>query len=200
MRLRSLELRGFKSFAEPTKIPLRASLIGIVGPNGCGKSNIAEALRWLLGEQKSKLLRIEKSDNLIFNGTQNRKPLPFAEVGLEIEDFSPELPVLSFRKRIHRDGEIEYFINENHSKLKEFLNYFWQIGITPQGIIDGNQVEAIIQDRGGARRSIIESLAGIEKYDYHKREVLVELEKATLALGQIENLLTEIKQQAEILE
>ncbi|MCS6896017.1 MAG: AAA family ATPase [Bacteroidia bacterium] len=199
MRLRALELRGFKSFAEAVKLPLDARLIGIVGPNGCGKSNIADALRWIMGEQKNRLLRIEKADNLIFNGSQRRKPLPFAEVTLEVEDFSPELPRLTFTRRVYRTGESEYFLNNTPARLKDFLNYFWQVGLSPQSILDGGQVEALIQDRGGARRALIESLAGIERYHHHKKELLAELEKTQSALSQIENLLTELRQQIKTL-
>ncbi|MCX8113017.1 MAG: AAA family ATPase [Bacteroidia bacterium] len=197
MRLRALELRGFKSFAERVKLPLDARLIGIVGPNGCGKSNIADALRWIMGEQKGKLLRIEKADNLIFNGSQHRKPLPFAEVTLEIEDFSPELPHLSFTRRVHRNGESEYFLNGTVARLKDFFQYFWQIGLTPQSILDGGQVEALIQDRGGARRALIESLAGIERYHHYKKELLTELEKTEAALSEIDRILAELRQQIQ---
>lgn len=199
MRLRALELRGFKSFADAVKLPLDARLIGIVGPNGCGKSNIADALRWIMGEQKGRLLRIEKSDNLIFNGAQRRKPLPFAEVSLEVEDFSAELPRLTFTRRVHRTGESEYFLNGTPARLKDFLQYFWQVGISPQGILDGGQVEALIQDRGGARRALIESLAGIERYHHHKKELLADLEKTETALSQLENILAELRQQIKTL-
>lgn len=195
MRLRSIELRGFKSFAETVKLPLDARLIGIVGPNGCGKSNIADALRWIMGEQKGRLLRIDRSDNLIFNGSQHRKPLPFAEVTLEVEDFSPELPRLTFTRRVYRTGESEYFLNGASARLKDFLQYFWQVGLSPQGILDGGQVEALIQDRSGARRALIESLAGIERYHHHKKEILAELEKTETALTQVESILVELRQQ-----
>ncbi len=197
VRLRSLELRGFKSFADPVKLPFTARLTGIVGPNGCGKSNIADALRWILGEQKGRLLRIEKADNLIFNGTQRRKPLPFAEVSLEVEDFSPELPRLVFTRRVYRDGESEYLLNGAPARMKDFLTYFWQVHISPQSILDGGQVEALIQDRGGARRALLEALAGIERYHHHKKEALAQLEKTTQALAQIESLLNELETQAQ---
>lgn len=200
VRLRSVELRGFKSFAEAVRLPLSARLIGIVGPNGCGKSNIADALRWIMGEQKGRLLRIEKADNLIFNGTQRRKPLPFAEVTLEVEDFSPELPRLAFTRRAHRSGESEYFLNGTPARLKDFLTYFWQVGLTPQGILDGGQVEALIHDRGGARRALIETLAGIERYHHHKKEVLAELEKTQQALSHLNAVLAQLHEQKAQLE
>ncbi|GIV23537.1 MAG: chromosome partition protein Smc [Bacteroidia bacterium] len=200
VQLRSIELRGFKSFADPVKLPLSARLIGIVGPNGCGKSNIADALRWIMGEQKGRLLRIEKAENLIFNGSQRRKPLPFAEVSLEVEDFSPELPRLTFTRRVYRSGESEYFLNGSPARLKDFLSYFWQVGLTPQSILDGGQVEALIQDRGGARRALIESLAGIERYHHHKKEALAELEKTEQALAQVELLLGQLEGQIEQLK
>ncbi|MCX7606134.1 MAG: chromosome segregation protein SMC [Bacteroidia bacterium] len=197
MNLRSIELRGFKSFAEPVKLPLSARLIGVVGPNGCGKSNIADAFRWIMGEQKGRLLRIEKAENLIFNGTAHRKALPFAEVTLEVENFSPELPRLAFTRRVHRSGESEYFLNGTPARMKDFLSYFWQVGLTSQGVLDGGQVEALIHDRGGARRALIESLAGIERYHHHKKEMVGELEKTTLALNQVEGLLSQLREQAE---
>lgn len=199
MRLRAVEIRGFKSFADAVRLPLDARLIGIVGPNGCGKSNIADALRWVMGEQKGRLLRIDRSDNLIFNGSQRRKPLPFAEVTLEVEDFSPELPRLAFTRRVHRSGESEYFLNGSPARLKDFLSYFWQVSLSPQGILDGGQVEALIQDRGGARRALIESLAGIERYHHYKKEILAELEKTETALMQVESLLAHLQQEIRAL-
>jgi len=197
VRLRSLELRGFKSFADPVRLPFSARLIGIVGPNGCGKSNIADALRWIVGEQKTRLLRIEKADNLIFNGSARRKPLPFAEVSLEVEDFSPEMPHLVFTRRVHRGGETEYLLNGHAVRLRDFFAYFWQIGLSAQGMLDGGWVEALIQDRGGARRALLESLAGIERYHHHKKEVLAELEKTQQALSQLEALLAQLHQQSQ---
>lgn len=197
MRLRSLELRGFKSFAEPVRLPFSARLIGIVGPNGCGKSNLADALRWIVGEQKTRLLRIEKADNLIFNGSARRKPLPFAEVSLEVEDFSPEWPHLVFTRRVYRGGDTEYLLNGNAVRLRDFFSYFWQMGLSAHGILDGGWVEALIQDRGGARRALLESLAGIERYHHHKKEVLAELEKTQQALSQVEVLLAQLHEQIQ---
>ncbi|MCS6790256.1 MAG: hypothetical protein NZ580_04665 [Bacteroidia bacterium] len=195
MRLKALQVRGFKSFADAALIPLDASLIGVVGPNGSGKSNIADALRWILGEQKGRLLRAEKSENLIFNGSPQRRPLPFAEVSLEVEGFSPDLPRLTFLRRIHRSGESEYFLNGAPVRLKDFLAHFWEIGLSPQSILDGGQVEALIHDRGGARRALIESLAGIERYHFQKKEATVQLERTTQALEQLERVLAELKGQ-----
>ncbi len=197
VRLRSLELRGFKSFADPVRLPFSGRLIGIVGPNGCGKSNLADALRWIVGEQKSRLLRIEKADNLIFNGSARRKSLPFAEVSLEVEDFSPELPHLVFTRRVYRGGETEFLLNGQAVRLRDFLGYFWQIGLSGQAMLDGGWVEALIQDRGGARRALLESLAGIERYHHHKKEVLAELEKTQQALSQLEALLAQLHQQSQ---
>lgn len=195
MRIQSLALRGFKSFADPVQLPLEQGLIGIVGPNGCGKSNIADALRWITGQPKSRLLRIEKSEELIFNGSARRKPLPYAEVSLEVANFSPEWPRLTFTRRVHRSGETEYLLNGTAARLKDFLTYFWQLGLSPQSILDGAQIEALIHDRGGARRALLESLAGIEKYHHQRRELLVEIEKTRQALTNLDSLLAELRKQ-----
>ena len=199
MRLHALHLRGFKSFADPIHLPLSHRLITVVGPNGCGKSNIADALRWLVGEQKSRLLRIEKTDNLIFNGSARRKPLPYAEVSLEVADFSPELPRITFTKRVHRGGETEYLINSQSARLKDFLSYFWEMGLSPHSFLDGGQVEALIQDRGGARRALLESLAGIEKYHHQRKELLAEIEKTRQSLSEIDHLIAQLSQQIALL-
>ncbi len=199
MRLTALELRGFKSFADPTQIPLHHRLIMVIGPNGCGKSNIADALRWIVGEQKNRLLRIEKSDNLIFNGSTRRKPLPYAEVSLEVAHFSPELPKITFTKRVHRSGDTEYLINNQPARLKDFLNYFWEMNLSPHSFLDGGQVEALIQDRAGARRTLLESLAGIEKYHHQRREILIEIEKTRQSLTEVEHLIAQLLKQIALL-
>lgn len=171
----------------------------IVGPNGCGKSNIADALRWVVGEQKNRLLRIEKAENLIFNGSARRKPLPYAEVSLEVADFSPELPRITFTKRVHRSGDTEYLINGQPARLKDFLGYFWEMGLSPHSFLDGGQVEALIQDRAGARRALLESLAGIEKYHHQRRELLIEIEKTRHSLTEVEHLIAQLSQQISLL-
>ncbi len=171
----------------------------VIGPNGCGKSNIADALRWLVGEQKSRLLRIEKTDNLIFNGSARRKSLPYAEVSLEVADFSPELPRIIFTKRVHRGGDIEYLINNQSARLKDFLSYFWEMGLSPHSFLDGGQVEALIQDRGGARRALLESLAGIEKYHHQRKELLAEIEKTRQSLSEVDHLIAQLSQQILLL-
>ena len=171
----------------------------VIGPNGCGKSNIADALRWIVGEQKNRLLRIERADNLIFNGSARRKPLPYAEVSLEVADFSPELPRITFTKRVHRAGDTEYLINGQPARLKDFLNYFWEMGLSPHSFLDGGQVEALIQDRAGARRALLESLAGIEKYHHQRRELLVEIEKTRHSLSEVEHLIAQLLQHISLL-
>jgi chromosome segregation protein len=171
----------------------------VIGPNGCGKSNIADAFRWLVGEQKNRLLRIEKADNLIFNGSARRKSLPYAEVSLEVEDFSSEMPRLVFTKRVHRGGDTEYLINNQPARLKDFLSYFWEMGLSPHSFLDGAQVEALIQDRGGARRALLESLAGIEKYHHQRKELLAEIEKTRQSLSEIDHLIAQLAQQIALL-
>ncbi|MCS7163302.1 MAG: AAA family ATPase [Bacteroidia bacterium] len=199
MGLRALELRGFKSFADPTRLPLTQALIGIVGPNGCGKSNLADAIRWILGQQRSRSLRIEKAEHLIFSGSEKRKPLPFAEVSLEVEGLSPEAPRLTFTRRVHRSGETEYLLNGSPVRLKDFLTYFWQLNLSAQAVLDSAQLEALIQDTGEARRALLESLAGIEKYHYYRREALAELEKTAQALQQIGVVIQEVESQLQVL-
>lgn len=199
MQLKALELRGFKSFADPVLLPLHPRLIMVIGPNGCGKSNIADAFRWLVGEQKNRLLRIEKADNLIFNGSARRKSLPYAEVSLEVEDFSSEMPRLVFTKRVHRGGDTEYLINNQPARLKDFLSYFWEMGLSPHSFLDEAQVEALIQDRGGARRALLESLAGIEKYHHQRKELLAEIEKTRQSLSEIDHLIAQLAQQIALL-
>ncbi len=171
----------------------------IVGPNGCGKSNIADAFRWIIGESKHRLLRIEKVENLIFNGSARRKSLPYAEVELQVADISPELPQLTFTKRVHRTGETDYLINGTPARLKDFLRYFWEMGLSSHSILDGGQVEALIQDRANARRNLLESLAGTEKYHHQRRDLVAEIEKTRQGLSEVQHLLAELSSQIALL-
>jgi len=174
MYFKSIEMTGFKSFVDPTKVTFGKGLTGIVGPNGCGKSNISDAIRWVLGEQRPKLLRGAKMEDFIFNGSSGRKPSGMAEVSITISDIGgmikrPELAEYSevtVTRRLYRSGESEYMINKTLCRLKDVVDLFLDTGISTRAfsIIEQDQVQRIVTSKPEERRFIIEEAAGIMKY------------------------------------
>lgn len=206
MRLKSIELKGFKSFADKTQIHFDQDITGIVGPNGCGKSNVVDAIRWVLGEQKSKSLRLEKMDNIIFNGTKDRHPANVAEVSMTLDNTKNLLPTeytsITITRMITRDGDSEYRLNGIACRLKDIRDLFLDTGISTDtyAIIELKMIDDILNDVEKARRRLIEQAAGISKYKTRKKETLQKLQATESDLTRVEDVLFEIEKNLKGLE
>lgn len=199
MYLKRLELQGFKSFADKTVLEFKEGITSVIGPNGSGKSNISDSIRWVLGEQSMKSLRGAKSEDIIFNGTQNRKSLGFAEASIVIDNSDGALPIeyneVTVTRKIYRSGESGYFINKVPCRLKDILELFMDTGIGKDGysIIGQGKIDEILSNKSEDRRHIFEEAAGIVKYRVRKGESEKKLEQTKLNLLRINDILTEIE-------
>ncbi|HAP35546.1 MAG TPA: chromosome segregation protein SMC, partial [Bacteroidetes bacterium] len=170
MYLSKLEIVGFKSFANKVNLSFDAGLTAIVGPNGCGKTNVVDAIRWALGEQKPSRLRSDKMEDVIFNGTKNRKPLGMADVSLTIENTKGILPSeykeVVITRRVYRSGESEYYLNKTLCRLKDIKDLFMDTGMGSDAysVIELKMVETILSDKADERRRLFEEAAGVTKY------------------------------------
>lgn len=196
-----LELYGFKSFAKKTEINIQSGITAIIGPNGSGKSNIAEAVRWVLGEQSAKALRGARMEDVIFNGTESRKPQAFCEVTLTFDNSDGELPTefseVSVTRRVYRSGESEYLINRSACRLKDIQALFRDTGVGKEGysIISQGRVEEILSNKSGDRRAAFEEAAGVMKYRVRKEEAERKLENTKKNLVRIQDILEELETQ-----
>lgn len=206
MQLQTLEIKGFKSFGDSVKLNFDAGITGIVGPNGCGKSNIVDAIRWVLGEQKTRALRSDKMENVIFNGTKQRKPQQMAEVSLTFGNTRNILPTefstVTITRRYYRTGESEYLLNGITCRLKDITNLFMDTGIGSDSyaIIELKMVDDLLNDRENSRRSLFEEAAGISKFKARKKETFKKLEDTSADLERVEDLLFEIQKNLKSLE
>lgn len=206
MRLKTLEIKGFKSFAAETTIHFNADVIGIVGPNGSGKSNIVDAIRWVLGEQKSKELRLDQMSSVIFNGTKKRKASGSAQVSVTFDNTRNLLPTeyssITITRILYRDGESEYRLNGVPCRLKDITSLFLDTGIgsNSYAIIALGMVDDILADKEDARRKMFEQAAGVSKYKMRKRETLAKLKSTNEDLDRVEDLLHEIDNNLKTLE
>ncbi len=206
MYLKQLELQGFKSFADKTTLELMPGITSVIGPNGSGKSNIADSIRWVLGEQSIKSLRGSKSLDIIFAGTENRKSLGFAEASLIFDNTDGTLPIeyseVAVTRKIYRSGETGYYINKTPCRLKDVLELFMDTGIGKDGysIIGQGKIDEILSNKSEDRRHIFEEAAGIVKYKTRKEETEKKLEQTKLNLLRINDILTEIEQNLEPLK
>lgn len=206
MQLNSLEIQGFKSFADKTKFLFDKGITGVVGPNGCGKSNIVDSIRWVLGEQKTRKLRSEKMENVIFNGTSKRKRGNIAQVTLTFENTKNVLPTeytsVAITRKLYRNGDSDYLINDIPCRLKDIHNLFLDTGIGPDSyaIIELKMVDDILNDKENSRRILFEEAAGISKYKIRKRETLKRLKDTQGDLDRVEDVLFEIRKQLKSLE
>ncbi|MFN0212812.1 MAG: chromosome segregation protein SMC [Saprospiraceae bacterium] len=206
MRLKSLEIKGFKSFANETSLHFNADVTGVVGPNGSGKSNVVDAIRWVLGEQKSSQLRLDKMASIIFNGTKKRKEGQMAQVTLTFDNTKNVLPTdyssVAISRILYRSGESEYRLNGVSCRLKDITSLFLDTGIGPDSyaIIALNMVEDMLSDREQARRKMFEQAAGVSKYKARKHETQQKLEATAADLDRVEDLLFEITDQLKKLE
>ena len=206
MYLKRLELQGFKSFADKTVLEFMPGITAVIGPNGSGKSNIADSIRWILGEQSMKSLRGSKSLDIIFSGTQNRKSLGFAEGSLVFDNADGSLPIeyteVTITRKLYRSGETGYYINKVPCRLKDVLELFMDTGIGKDGysIIGQGKIDEILSNKSEDRRNIFEEAAGIVKYRTRKQESEKKLERTKLNLLRINDILSEIESNIEPLK
>ncbi len=206
MRLKSLEIKGFKSFADKTVISFDEGITGIIGPNGCGKSNIIDSIRWVIGEQKISSLRSENLDALVFNGSKTRSASGLAEVSLTFENTKNLLPTefstVTVTRRFYKNGESEYRLNDVQCRMKDIHNLFLDTGVSTDSyaIIELGMVDDIIKDKENSRRRMLEQAAGITIYKTRKKEAKNKLEATEQDLARIEDLLFEINNQLKTLE
>ncbi|MEZ5024565.1 MAG: AAA family ATPase, partial [Chitinophagales bacterium] len=206
MRLTKLEMKGFKSFADKQVIHFDNDVIAIMGSNGCGKSNIVDAIRWVLGEQRTKALRLEKMDNIIFNGTKDRKASNMAQVSLTFDNTKNVIPTeftnVTISRTIYRTGESDYQINGVSCRLKDIKNLFLDTGIgsSTYAIMELKMIDDVLNDVDNSRRSLIEQAAGISKYKTRKRETLLKLNGTEADLDRVQDLLFEIDGNLKALE
>lgn len=206
MYLKSIEVHGFKSFANKIHFEFENGITGIVGPNGSGKSNVADAVRWVLGEQSAKSLRGSKMEDVIFSGTELRKPMGYAYVALTINNEDHKLPIeydeVTVARRVYRSGESEYLINGNNCRLKDVQELFMDTGIGKEGysIIGQGQIDKILSGKPEDRRELFDEAAGIMKFKKRKQTALQNLEQEKLNLSRVNDIIAEIELQIGPLE
>jgi chromosome segregation protein len=206
VRLKSLEIKGFKSFADKTIISFDEGITGIIGPNGCGKSNIIDSIRWVIGEQKISHLRSENLESLVFNGSRTRSASGLAEVSLTFENTKNLLPTefstVTVTRKFYKSGESEYRLNDVSCRLKDIQNLFMDTGVSTDSyaIIELGMVDDIIKDKENSRRRMLEQAAGVTIYKTRKKEARSKLDATEQDLSRIEDLLFEINNQLKSLE
>jgi len=199
MYLSRLEILGFKSFAQKVDMRFDDGITAIVGPNGCGKTNIVDAIRWVLGEQKTTMLRSTRMEDVIFNGTKTRKPLGFAETSLTIENTKGILPLeyseITITRRMYRSGESEYLLNKTQCRLKDILNLFMDTGMgaNAYSVIELKMVETILSDRTDERRRLFEEAAGITKFKHNRKIAHRKLEDVQNDLQRVNDIIKEVQ-------
>ena len=206
MYISELNLQGFKSFAHKTKVSFDSGITSIVGPNGCGKSNIVDALRWVLGEQRPSLLRSSAMSNVIFNGTAKKKALGMAEVSLTFVNDKGILPIeyseVTITRRLFRSGDSEYLINNTSCRLKDIMELFMDTGMGSDAysVIELKMVEEILNDKNNDRRRLFEEAAGVTRYKDQRKKTLRKLEETKKDLQRVDDLLIELRKKARSLE
>lgn len=206
MRLKTLEIKGFKSFADKTVLHFDEGVTGVIGPNGCGKSNIVDSIRWVIGEHKISNLRSENLESLVFNGSKTRSASGLAEVSLTFENTKNLLPTefstVTITRKFYKSGESEYRLNDVSCRLKDIHNLFMDTGVSTDSyaIIELGMVDDIIKDKDNSRRRMLEQAAGISIYKTRKKEAKSKLDATETDLNRIEDLLFEINNQLKTLE
>lgn len=206
MQLTQLEIKGFKSFGDKITINFNEGVTAIVGPNGCGKSNVVDAIRWVLGEQSTRMLRSEKMENIIFNGTKNRKPSNLAEVSLTFDNTKNILPTdfskVTITRKLYRSGDSEYRLNDVQCRLKDITDLFLDTGIGSDSysIIELKMIDEIIANKENSRRTLFEEASGISKYKLRKKQTFNKLKDTEADLSRVDDLLFEIEKNLKTLE
>ena len=208
MKVKELEIVGFKSFVDKVKLAFKPGITALVGPNGCGKSNVIDAFRWIMGEQNARNLRGKIMEDLIFNGSESRKPLGMAEVSMVLSNENghaaddDQVRELMVTRRLYRSGESEYFINKIPCRLKDIVELFLDagVGLKSYSIMEQGRVDHILSLKPPERRVLIEEVAGIAKYRARKKEALSKMESTRQNLLRIHDILNEIQNQLSVLE
>ena len=206
MYLSKLDIFGFKSFAVKTTIPMKQGITSIVGPNGCGKTNIVDAIRWVLGEQRTSLLRTEKMQDVIFNGSKGRKPLGYAEVSLTLHNNRGILPIeytdVMITRRLFRDGESEYLLNKNLVRLKDINDLFMDTGMGPDAysVIELKMVDSLLSEDPDERRKMFEEAAGITKYKNQRSTTIRKLDATKTDLLRVYDIISEVEKNVRSLK
>ncbi len=208
MQLKTLEMIGFKSFSDKTIVQFQPGVTAVVGPNGCGKSNISDAIRWVLGEQSAKHLRGDKMEDVIFNGSENRKPLGLAEVTLTLTNVTGlpsefgQYNEIEITRRLFRSGESEYLINKIPCRLKDIRDLMMDAGVGARihAIIEQDRVDQILSSKPQDRRFLFEEAAGVMKYKARRQEALSKLESTQQNQLRVNDILTEVKRQLNSLD
>lgn len=206
MYLSKIEIIGFKSFAQRINLQFDSGMTAIVGPNGCGKTNIVDAIRWALGEQRYSTLRSDKMEDVIFNGTKNRKALGLAEVSLTIENTRGILPTeyseVTITRRVFRSGESEYMLNKVSCRLKDIIDLFMDTGMGSDAysVIELKMVETILSDKTDERRKLFEEAAGVTKYKHRRKAALRKLDEVRLDLARVNDIVKEVQKTVGSLE
>ena len=206
MQLSKLEIKGFKSFGDKVTINFNEGVTAIVGPNGCGKSNVVDAIRWVLGEQSTRMLRSEKMENIIFNGSKSRKAANLAEVSLTFDNTKNILPTefsqVTVTRKLYRAGDSEYRLNDVQCRLKDITDLFLDTGIGADSysIIELKMIDEIINNKEGSRRNLFEEASGISKYKLRKKQTFNKLKDTEADLERVEDLLSEIEKNLKTLE
>ncbi len=206
MFLKSLEIFGFKSFADRAKVEFSEGISALLGPNGCGKSNVVDAIKWVVGEQSARSLRAESMEDIIFNGTETRKALNIAEVTLTISNekglLALDVPEIAIKRRLYRSGESEYFINNQSAKLKELRELFWDTGIgkSAYSVMEQGRIDQILSSKPEERRYLFEEAAGITRHKARSREAELKLERTEENMRQVDGILGEVKRSHDTLK
>src|SRR5687767_4585218 len=205
MRLEQISVHGFKSFGEKAIVKVLPGITGIVGPNGCGKSNVGEAVRWALGEQSAKSLRGQRMDDLIFHGSASRKPVGLAEVELMFSnDGSLSIPFseIAVTRRLYRTGESEYLLNKAECRLRDVLDMFAGTGANPRAysVMDQDKLNHVLTAKPHERRIFIEEAAGIARYKQQRNETQGKLDATRQNLTRVRDVMEEVKRQLGSLE
>ena len=214
MRIDKIELIGFKSFADKTTFNVHPGITCIVGPNGCGKSNVVDAFRWVLGEQSAKSLRGEKMEEVIFNGSTSKKPKGMAEVTLVLsgvnggqqpddgDNGDASADTASVTRRLYRSGDSEYMLNKTQCRLKDIKDLFLDTGLAVKSysILEQDRIAEILNAKPQDRRFLIEEVAGVMKYNVRRKEAISKLESSRTNLQRINDIIIEVKKQINFLD
>ncbi|MDH5662640.1 MAG: AAA family ATPase, partial [Elusimicrobiota bacterium] len=206
MYFKKLEIFGFKSFADRIAVNFEPGITCIVGPNGCGKTNIVDAIRWVLGEQSARQLRAGKMEDIIFNGSRTRKPLGLAEVSLSLDNSQNILPIeygeVTVTRRLFRSGESEYYINKSPCRLKDITALFLDTGMGTDtySLMEEKKINFILNSKPEERRAIFEEVAGVMKYKWRREEALRKLESTQANLVRLSDIIAEVKRQINSLD